>query len=223
MQKECIEEDVLLVDKPKGISSFDVIRYLRRELGIKKIGHAGTLDPLATGLMVIGIGSGTKKLSNYIKLPKTYVATVVLGERSATGDAEGEIVEEKDVKDLPEKSILDEIDSFVGEIALKVPAFSAIKQGGEALYKKARRGETVDVPRKKMSVFSSKLISIEQKKNRIYLDVEWDVSSGTYIRSLAEELGRRIGYPARIEDLRRTKIDNFRVEDAKKIKKFSNN
>ena len=140
-----MEEDIILVDKPKGITSFGVISRMRRKLNIRKIGHAGTLDPLATGLMILGVGKGTKKLTNYIKLDKIYESEVLLGIKTTTGDMEGEIVknEKLKIKNLNLKKINEVLESLVGEIELPVSIYSAIKQNGEALYKKARRGEEV--------------------------------------------------------------------------------
>ena len=115
-------DEILLVDKPKGITSFDVIRRLRKKYNIKKMGHAGTLDPLASGLMIIGIGPGTKKLNEYLKLPKTYIADIVVGEKRTTGDQEGEIVEECDVSELDEEGVREVLEGMKGELQLHVPA-----------------------------------------------------------------------------------------------------
>jgi tRNA pseudouridine55 synthase len=212
-----MEGEILLIDKPKGITSFDVIRRLRRALGIRKMGHAGTLDPLASGLMLIGVGAGTKKLAGLIKLPKTYEAEILLGERRSTGDLEGEILETTAVTELPEKTVRAALHSLEGAQELPVPAYSAIKQGGVPLYKKARRGEIVDTPVRVMEVTRAALLSLEVRDARTYLRVLFDVGSGTYIRSLAEALGERIGYPATLSELRRTRIGEYTVEDAQNI------
>ena len=195
-----LPEGILLVDKPVGISSFDVIRRLRRARGIRKLGHAGTLDPLASGLMIIGEGKATKLLSQFLKLPKTYVAEVCIGESTTTGDKEGEVTERVQVVDCREKDIREILTGMTGVLELPVPAYSAIKQGGVPLYKKARRGQTVDVPIKPMEVRSAELISLEHRDGLCFVHVQFDVGSGTYIRSLAEELGKRLGFPARLEN-----------------------
>ncbi len=212
-----MESELLLIDKPKGITSFDVIRILRRKLGIRKMGHAGTLDPLASGLMLIGVEKGTKRLATLIKLPKTYEAEIVLGELRDTGDLEGRIVMEASVRDVREEDVADALSGMHGELMLPVPAYSAIKKDGKALYKSARQGEAVEVPIKAMEVTGATLLRLEERADRTHAFVTFDVGSGTYIRSLAEELGRRLGYPATLGNLRRTKVGDFDVRDAEEI------
>ncbi len=216
-------EHILLIDKPKGITSFDVIRRLRRERGIMKMGHAGTLDPLATGLMIIGVGPGTKLLTEYIKLSKEYLAHVRVGERRSTGDMEGVVLEEKEVVSLDRGVVEEILRGMIGVLELPVSAYSAIKKDGVPMYKRARRaektGETVeDVPVRSMEVTGATLESLLCGGGRCTLVVRFNVGSGTYIRSLAEELGRRLGYPATLSDLRRTKVGDFNVEDAEELK-----
>ncbi len=216
-------EDIILVDKPKGITSFDVIRRLRSELGVRKIGHAGTLDPLATGLMIIGVGVGTKKLSEYIKLPKEYVAEVRIGERRTTGDLEGDITEECVVPELKKSFIEETLHSMVGELTLPVSVYSAIKKGGVPMYKRARKAEREgksidDVPLRTMLVTGAELVDATSMSGKCIITVRFSVGSGTYIRSLGEELGRRLGnYPATLQNLRRTKIGDFNIEDARTV------
>ena len=209
-----MENDVILVDKPVGITSFDVIRILRKKLGIRKMGHAGTLDPLASGLMIIGVEDGTKRLAEYIKLPKVYEATIRIGERYSTGDLEGELLEKVDASEVAEKQIREVFAELVGLNDLPVPVYSAIKRDGEALYKKARRGEKVEPPIKRMEVRNALLTQVVHSGEFIDAQVVFEVGSGTYIRSLAEELGRRLGYPATLAALRRTHIGTFSVLEA---------
>jgi tRNA pseudouridine55 synthase len=214
--------EILLVDKPKGITSFDVIRRLRKELNIRKMGHGGTLDPLASGLMIIGIESGTKKLADYLKLDKEYVAEIRVGEKRSTGDLEGIILEEKDVACLDETTVREVLDGMLGTLSLPVSAYSAIKKDGVPMYKRARKaeakGELVeDVPERAMEVKEADLEKIECEENRCVLTVRFFVGSGTYIRSLAEELGKRLGYPATLQNLRRTKIGECNVTEARKL------
>jgi tRNA pseudouridine55 synthase len=208
---------LLLIDKPKGITSFDVIRRLRRELNIKKMGHAGTLDPLASGLMLIGIGEGTKKLNEYLKLPKSYEADILVGERRATGDMEGEVLEETTVESLDEHKVRNVLAGMLGPLELPVPRYSAIKQDGVRLYAKARKGEEIEVPVRTMEVSGIGFRGMEVGGGRAIVKVRFDVASGVYIRSLAEEFGNRLGYPATIKELRRTKIGDFDVADARPI------
>ncbi len=214
--------EIMLIDKPKGITSFDVIRRLRKELGIRKMGHGGTLDPLATGLMIIGIEKGTKKLAEYIKLPKEYVAEIRLGERRSTGDLEGEILEEVVVTEVDEAKVKKVLTTMLGTLALPVSAYSAIKKDGVPMYKRARKaeekGELVDdVPIRTMQVFESELQGITCADDRCVLTVRFYVGSGTYIRSLGEEIGKRLGYPATLQNLRRTKIGTFDIADARPV------
>lgn len=211
--------ELLLIDKPIGITSMDVIRRLRRSSGIRKMGHAGTLDPLATGLMLVGVGSGTKKLTELIKLDKEYLAAVRIGERRTTGDLEGEVVEEKEVTELPQSEVEAALRSLLGSHELPVSAYSAIKVDGVPMYKRARKAEkkgeeVTEVPLRTMRVDEVELLSYEIGGGRAVATVRFKVGSGTYIRSLAEELGRRLNYPATLEALRRTKVGEFCIEDA---------
>lgn len=211
--------EILLVDKPKGISSFDIIRRLRKRFGRIKMGHAGTLDPLATGLMIIGIGAGTKKLHNLIGLPKIYEAHVLLGKKTDTGDLDGKVIEEKPVENLDDSQVRNIVQSMIGIHHLAVPAYSAVKQGGVPLYKKARAGQVVQAPIKPMEVQSIKLRSVDfiSTEKSAVLDIEIGVTSGSYIRTLGEELGNRLGYPATLKELRRTSIGPYSLKDAIKI------
>ena len=216
------DSELLLIDKPAGKTSMDVIRVLRRKLGIKKIGHAGTLDPLATGLMLVGIGPGTKKLTELVKLDKEYVAEIRIGERRSTGDLEGTILEEKEVLGLAKETVEQALKSMPGTLTLSVSAYSAIKVDGVPMYKKARqaekKGEVVDdVPTRDMRVDEAELLSYEIGGGRAVVTVRFTVGSGTYVRSLAEELGRRLNYPATLQNLRRTKVGEFDIKDAETL------
>ncbi len=211
--------ELLLIDKPKGITSFDVIRRLRRTLNIKKMGHAGTLDPLASGLMIIGVGPGTKKLAGLVKLDKEYIAEVRIGERRTTGDMEGEIIESVKVEGLKVESVKEALKSMLGNIELPVSAYSAIKVDGTPMYKRARKAEregtvVTEVPMRQMQVYEAETLSFMIVEDFAVVTVRFLVGSGTYIRSLAEELGRRLSYPATLQNLRRTKVGDFDIEDA---------
>ena len=205
-------EDIILIDKPKGISSFDVIRALRKKLDIRKMGHAGTLDPLASGLMLIGIGAGTKKLHKLIGLPKTYCVDILLGKRTATGDMEGEVLEKKDIDNISIKDVQKASQKLVGVLRLPVPVYSAVKQGGKPLYKKVRQGENVVVPIRDMQVFEVHFVSYKEDEHIVSL--EMDVDSGVYVRSVAEEFGRFLNVPAVVKELRRVRIGDLSVEQA---------
>ncbi len=222
--------ELLLIDKPKGVSSFTVIRQLRRKTGIKKFGHAGTLDPLATGLMILGVEKGTKLLAGIIGLDKEYLAEVLIGESRSTGDMEGYVTDEKDYQDDISDTELDkQLKGMCGLLELPVSAYSAIKVDGIPMYKRARKaeikGETVtDVPLRKMKVYETELqnkkIIQNESGRRLVLNIRFKVGSGTYIRSLAEELGRRLGYPTTLANLRRTKVGEYKIEDARKLEDF---
>ncbi|PIR44712.1 MAG: tRNA pseudouridine(55) synthase TruB [Candidatus Vogelbacteria bacterium CG10_big_fil_rev_8_21_14_0_10_51_16] len=216
--------EIILVDKPKGITSYDVIRLLKHTLPRgTKIGHAGTLDPLASGLMIIGIGRGTKRLTEFLKLPKVYTADVLLGRRTSTGDLEGEVLEERPLtsQSLSDWDVRKTVAGMCGTLELQVPAYSAVKVGGQPLYKRARRGDTsITPPIKTMQVARAELLEHFAHEHGYVLRVEFAVGSGTYIRSLAEELGRRFNLPATLADLRRTIIGEFRIEDARPMENF---
>ena len=219
-----LPQNILLIDKPTGITSFDVIRRLRRKTGVRKFGHAGTLDPAASGLMILGMNEGTKRLHDYLKLPKEYVAEILVGERRSTGDMDGEIVESADVPEIPEGAVSKKLAEMVGTLRLPVSAYSAIKRNGVPMYKRARaaaaNGESItDVPIRDMEVYEADAtgVTYDPATKRLIVQARFFVGSGTYIRSLAEELGRRLGYPATLKSLRRTKIGEFRIEDAEHI------
>ena len=261
-----IHSEILLIDKPKGITSFDVVYKVRRKLNPKpevgnparkdwvclRVGHAGTLDPLATGLMIIGVGKGTKKLTELTKLDKEYIAEVRIGEKRTTGDLEGEIVEEKSVTtdDISLEEISSVIASLVGTHRLPVSAYSAIKKDGKPMYKRAREAEKkggviTDVPMRDMTVYEAEVLKVEtiainrdsgeilnngfpiiddrekdEGVKRLVVTVRFSVASGVYVRSLGEELGKRLGYPATLQNLRRTKVGEFDVKDALSISCF---
>ncbi len=218
-----MHEEILLIDKPKGITSFDVIRHLRKIYGIRKMGHAGTLDPLASGLLIIAIGEGTKKLHEFLKLPKIYKADVLLGIRTTTGDMEGAVVEHKAVPEMDKEDVERIVETMKGELFLHVPAYSAVKVGGMPLYKKARRSQLpIETPLKKMEILWIKILDYKQSKEETLLTIECEVASGTYVRSLAEELGERLGTVATLKDLRRIQIGKFKIEDAKTLEEFKN-
>ena len=212
-------ENIILIDKPKGITSFDVIRRLRKQTGIKKMGHAGTLDPLATGLMIIGVNEGTKRMEEFLKLDKTYIAEILLGTRTDTGDLEGEVIEVRDVYDVEEDYVEETINNFHGVFDLPVPKYSAIKKDGKALYEYAREGVDIEVPIKPMKVHKSKFLGVEEVTEGFILKAEFDVASGVYIRSLVEYLGQFLDVPATLANLRRTRIGDFDIKMARTLDK----
>ncbi len=226
-------DGIYLLDKPVGMSSFDLVRQLRRAyrahgMSIPKIGYAGTLDPLASGLMVVGVGKGTKQLTELTKYDKEYITEIFLGRGTTTQDREGEVMAEKEVAEMVSlETISATLASLHGELMLPVSGFSAIKIDGVPMYKRARasvaRGEEVpEVPERRMVVHTSELltstdISEDGKKFQV-VTARFFVGSGTYIRSLAVELGKRLGdYPAHLRSLRRTKVGSYDLSDAMSI------
>jgi tRNA pseudouridine55 synthase len=187
---------VLLCDKPAGLTSHDVVARVRRERGAKA-GHAGTLDPFATGLLLILLGRATRLQRFLVGLPKTYLATARLGWRSSTGDSDGELTETGRVPESLELPI--------GTVRQRVPMTSAVRVGGERLYKKAHRGEVVETPERDVQVHRAELLSSDTKHARF----EIECSAGTYVRTLVETLG-----DAYCSDLRRTAIGPFSIDQA---------
>jgi tRNA pseudouridine55 synthase len=208
----------ILINKPAGFTSHDVVDKLREITKIKRIGHAGTLDPFATGLLILGIGREfTKKLSIFQKKDKEYIATLKLGAESDTFDKEGKIVEKK-VEKIPERKEIEEVlKSFLGEIEQIPPAFSAKKIKGKKLYELARKGIKVRARSQKVKIYE---ISILEYKFP-YLKIKVKCSSGTYIRSLANDIGKKLGCGAYVEELVRTKIGEFSVESAIELSRLN--
>ncbi|MBR3254142.1 tRNA pseudouridine(55) synthase TruB [Candidatus Saccharibacteria bacterium] len=212
-----MEDQVILIDKPAGISSFGVVakvrHKLRDEFGHKiKVGHTGTLDPFATGLLILLSGKMTKKSNEFLKLDKVYKATLRLGYTSTTGDPEGElekVSEEKPTIDQIKKII----SNFTGTIEQTPPRFSAIKINGERAYKLARKNQDFEIPSRKITIYSIEILEYNYPE----LKIRCHVSSGTYIRTLAEDIGKALDTGAYLIALRRTKIGNFDIKNATKL------
>ncbi len=197
------------VDKPKDSSSFDVVEVVREGTGVQKVGHAGTLDPMATGLLLILVARPATRLqAACMQLPKTYEATLRLGEKTPSHDTETEIVERSDPSGVTRSDVEEACAAFVGSIEQVPPMYSAVKVDGERLYKKARRGETVDRPPRQVRV--DRLEITGWSPPEVSLRVE--CSKGTYIRALARDLGEELGVGAHLTALRRTAIGPFAVE-----------
>jgi tRNA pseudouridine55 synthase len=214
-------DGLLLVDKPAGWTSFDVVAKLRglirAETGQKiKIGHTGTLDPMATGLLVLVLGSYTKRAGEFSKLDKTYEAELTLGRVSTTGDGEGELTQKSTHQPTLEE-IQKVLNKFVGEINQVPPAFSAIKVGGQRAYKLARAGKKVVIEPRQVKIYSITNLKYDYPKLRFVTEV----SSGTYIRTLAEDIGQKLSTGAYLSDLRRTEVGKFDVKDARQLGKLN--
>lgn len=215
------EDKIILIDKPENISSFGVVARIRAKLrdeyGKKvKVGHTGTLDPFATGLLILLSGKMTKKSNEFLKQDKIYEATLKLGETSTTGDPEGEITPKNSEKIPTLAEINKALKALTGEIEQTVPIFSAVKIDGERAYKLARAGRDFTPPTRKITIYKIDLLEYKYPT----LKIRTSVSSGTYIRTLAEDLGKTLGTGAYLTALRRTKIGNFDLKDATKLDDF---
>lgn len=207
-------DGIILIDKPAGMSSFGVVARVRRQLTEKagrrvKVGHTGTLDPFATGLMILVVGKETKNAGQFSKLDKVYEATIRLGQTSSTGDPEGEMTPVSDTKPS-EEAVLEALEGFIGQIEQTPPMFSAIKINGQRAYKLARKGEVVEIPTRTVTIHSLELLDYSYPD----IKIRTHVSSGTYIRSLAQDIGQVLGTGAYCSELRRTKIADWSVTDA---------
>jgi tRNA pseudouridine55 synthase len=215
-----INDGIILIDKPAGMTSFGVVARIRRVLTQRankkvKVGHTGTLDPFATGLMILVTGKECKNAGHYTKLDKVYEATFRLGQISTTGDPEGDIT---DVADLqPSKEDVEKaLKQFTGDIMQRPPIFSAIKINGQRAYKLARNGEQVEIPLRQVTVYSLELLDYTYPQ----IKIRTHVSSGTYIRSLAVDIGEVLGTGAYCTQLRRISIADWQVGDAKTLQDF---
>ncbi len=211
---------LLLIDKPKGITSHDVVDKIRKITGIKRVGHGGTLDPNATGLLIIGITrEGTKKLGDISKnKTKEYIAEIYLGEVRSTDDEEGEIIDQRNLIKKPQKDkILNILDSFLGKQKQQPPVFSAIKVKGKKAYDLARKGKEVNLEERDIEIHSIELIDYSFP----LLKIKTTVSSGTYIRAIARDVGEKLGTGAYLKNLRRTKIGEYTIDNAVELSKLS--
>lgn len=217
MEYDFIRGEVLLVDKPLHWTSFDVVAKLRKLCKTQKIGHAGTLDPLATGLLIVCTGKKTKSIQEYQNLNKTYQATICLGATTPTYDAEFPPENPKPYAHITEKDIKNAIENhFIGEISQIPPAYSAVKIQGKTAYELARKGKTVELKPRSVYIYRFEVLQFELP----YISVEIECSKGTYIRSIAHDLGQILGTGAYLSGLRRTKIGQISVEQAKTMEQW---
>ena len=209
---------IALIDKQQGFTSHDVVAKLRKLLGTKKIGHAGTLDPMATGLLLMGVGAGTKLMQFLSGLDKTYLATIRLGASSSTDDAQGELGELRDASQVSREQLEAEILKLTGNIEQVPSSVSAIKVDGKRAYDLVRAGEEVVLKSRRVTVSRFEIVG-EPLVVEKFLDinVEVDCSSGTYIRALARDLGEALGVGGHLTALRRTRIGSFEVSNAREI------
>jgi len=214
----------LLIDKPEGWTSFDAVNFLRSRLRVEtgnkkiKVGHAGTLDPFATGLLIVAVGrENTKKIDEFKALPKVYIATLKLGATSDTFDSDGTIIENTKIDHIPTiTEVTTILNNFIGPQLQLPPMFSAKKIDGHRLYDLARKGITVERQPNEITIYNIKLLNYNYPE----LEIEVSCSTGTYIRTLAYDIGEKLGVGAYCEKLRRTKIGDYDVADAQEIKKI---
>lgn len=216
IQLPFVEGKAILIDKPIHWTSFDVVRKMRSMIQIKKIGHAGTLDPLATGLLIVCTGKFTKNINEYMAQEKEYTGTITLGAVTPTYDLESEPEQIKDYSQLTESQIKEATKQFTGEIDQFPPIYSAIKKDGEALYTLARRGETVELKSRKITIHQFEITEIALP----VVSFKVVCSTGTYIRSLANDFGAVLGCGGYLSSLRRTRIGAFKADDAMTMDMF---
>jgi len=207
------EGRILVVDKPVDWTSFDVVNKVRRLSGIKKVGHAGTLDPFATGILLICLGKATKRFSELLELEKEYVATIALGSETDTMDHTGSVTLEAPLPDVTPEDVENVFPQFLGDIEQEIPSYSAAKYKGKRLYKLARAGKEVPQLFKKVSVYSLELLALEKES----LQIRVVCGRGTYIRTLARDIAREIGSAGHLSVLVRTRVGEHRLEDAYSI------
>jgi tRNA pseudouridine55 synthase len=221
-------DGLVLVDKPAGWTSHDVVARTRRLAGTRKVGHAGTLDPMATGLLVLGVGRATRLLTYLVGADKTYTATIRLGATTVTDDAEGEVTAVADASGVPEEEVRAAVRALTGDLQQVPSAVSAIKVDGRRSYARVRSGEQVELAARPVTVhrFDVRALRREPQPDPaagtlLDLDVEVDVSSGTYVRALARDLGAALGVGGHLTALRRTRVGPYRVEQARTLEQLA--
>ena len=214
---------VLIIDKPKGITSRDVVNKVVKEFNTKKVGHTGTLDPIATGVLVVCVGSATKLVERLTSRDKEYVASVCLGVLTDTLDITGNVLKNEYVTKTKEE-IVSALNSFKGKYEQEVPIYSAVKVNGKKLYEYARNKEDVILPKREVEIKEIELVGdIEYKDNKTLFNFKCVVSKGTYIRSLINDIALRLNTVGTMTDLRRTRQGNFKIEDAVNIDSITSN
>jgi tRNA pseudouridine55 synthase len=209
-------DNMLLVDKPQGLTSSRVVEQIRKRFNVKA-GHTGTLDPLATGLLIVLTGKYTKNASSFFKLDKAYEVKAVLGVETDTFDSEGKILRRND-NEVTREELEKVLKEFSGDIWQTPPPFSAKKMAGQKAYQLARKGVSVDIPPKKLSIYSLELKEFQFP----YFTLACEVSSGFYVRSLAHDIGEKLGVGATVVKVRRTRVGPYHVEQAKRLEEILN-
>jgi len=204
---------LLLVSKPGNMTSHDIVDFVRRKLGTRRVGHAGTLDPLAEGLLIVLVGKYTKLFPKFVNFDKEYLGVLKLGEITTTGDCEGEVVKKEDYSYVTEDKIREVFPTFEGEIEQVPPMVSAVRVGGKRLYSLARKGITVARNARRINIYSLTILKIDLP----FVEFCVRCSKGTYVRKLAEDIGERLGCGAHIIKIKRLSIGKFKLEDAVKL------
>ena len=212
---------LVIVDKPAGMTSHDVVGRCRRLFGTRKVGHAGTLDPMATGVLVIGIERATKILGLVSGTAKSYSATIRLGRITTTDDAEGEVVQDISARAISDAEIHAGIAPMRGEISQRPSAVSAIKVGGKRAYQLAREGQQVDLAERRVRIDRFEVLAIRSEGDCVDVDVEVDCSSGTYIRALARDLGETLKVGGHLTALRRTRVGGYGLDHARTLEELA--
>ena len=210
-------DGLLVINKPAGPTSHDIVNKIRKITGIKKVGHAGTLDPFAEGVLIILIGKTTKLQSKFMEMEKTYIGTLKLGETTDTYDVTGKIEKTNYELRIKNNEIRKTLKAFVGEIKQTPPIYSAIKIKGQSAYKLARRGEKPKIKPRKVKIYKIKTLNYKWP----YLKIEINCGKGTYIRSLAHDIGKKLGCGAYLEKLTRTEIEKFNIRKSIKLEKLN--
>ncbi len=214
-------DGILIIDKEKNYTSRDVVNIVSNSLKTKKVGHTGTLDPLATGILVICVGKATKLVDILTNHDKEYIADITFGIETDTLDSTGNIIREEN-KIIKKEDIIQVLNSYKKEYDQQVPIYSAIKINGKKLYEYARENIDVELPTRKVNIYDIELLNYEIIDNKTHIQIRCNVSKGTYIRSLIRDIGNSLNTCAIMTDLRRTKLGDFNIEDAIKIKDIKN-
>lgn len=216
-------DGILLIDKPYGVTSRDVVNEVGRVLNTKKVGHTGTLDPIATGLMIVCVGKYTKLVELLTSYNKTYEAEIILGIKTDTLDITGNVLEEQNVK-ITKEEILKCINSFIGSYDQEVPIYSAVKINGKKLYEYARENKEIELPKRNVTISEISLISdIEYDNNKTTFKIRCNVSKGTYIRSLINDIATKLNTIGTMKNLRRISQDEFNIDKSYTIENIKNN
>ena len=207
-----IENGFLVIDKDPAMTSHDVVAMGRRALGTRKVGHAGTLDPMATGVLVLGFGNGTRLLQYVTNGDKSYLATVVLGAATITDDHEGEIISTADVAAITDADIEVELAKLRGTIAQRPSSVSAVKVDGERAHARVRAGEVFELPAREVTISKLEILEIRRVNSRIEVDIDVTCSAGTFIRAIARDCGAALGVGGHLNKLRRTRVAGFSLD-----------